>query len=114
MSEKPYGRIPLDQGLWAIVGLDWVDRLRKYTWRAEQFHCSTYAVTDIIIRGHKKKLRMHRLGANTPPGKITHHKNHITLDNRPENLLNLTSQEHTEIHSRSRIRVKYAKNPTIQ
>lgn len=114
MSEKAYGRIPLDQGLWAIVNLNWVNRLRKYAWRAERFHASIYAVTEIIVRGHPKKLRMHRLVAGTPPGKICHHKNHITLDNRPENLLNLTSKEHTALHSRSQILIKYTKNTTIK
>lgn len=66
-----------------------------------------YAVTDITVRGHPKKLRMHRLIANTPPGKITHHINHITLDNRRKNLLNVTKDEHDDLHSRNRILIKY-------
>lgn len=114
MTEKTYSLILLTDGLPAIVDPEWFDRLNKYAWRAEQFHASTYAVTDIIVRGHKKKLRMHRLIAGTPPGKICHHINHLTLDNRRKNLLNLTSDEHSKLHSHSRIRVKYAKNPTIQ
>lgn len=107
MTEPKY--IPLGNGLQAIVDADRYLGLLKYNWRAEQFHASTYAVADIIVRGHKKKLRMHRLVANTPPMKITHHKNHNSLDNRRENLLNCTKQEHNELHSRSHIRIKYEK-----
>lgn len=101
-------KIDLGQGLFAIVDASWYDRLIKYDWYPEQFHSSTYAVADIIVRGHKKKLRMHRLVANTPPGKITHHINHNSLDNRRANLLNLTKRGHNAEHSRGHIRIKYA------
>lgn len=106
--------IPLDKGMFAIVDASWFERLSKYKWRAELFHASYYAVTDIVVRGHKKTLRMHRLIANTPPRKICHHRNHNSLDNRRENLLNVTKQEHNELHSRSHIRIKFEKIPTIQ
>lgn len=106
-------KIYLGEGLFAVVDSIRRERLCKYNWYPEVFHSSTYAVADIVVRGHKKKLRMHRLVANTPPQKITHHINHITLDNRRENLLNCTKQEHNELHNRGHIRIKYEKNPTI-
>jgi len=114
MTEKPTAKIFLDINIWTTVDRDWFERLLKYNWRPEVFHASTYAVADITVRGHKKKLRMHRLIANTPPRKVTHHINHNSLDNRRENLLNLESREHTELHSQSKILIKYEKNPTIE
>lgn len=101
-------KIYVGNDMWAIVDDDWFPHLIKYQWRAELFHSSYYAVTDVAGRNGKRKLRMHRLVANTPPRKFPHHRNHNTLDNRRENLLNVTSQEHDELHSRSHIRIKYA------
>lgn len=107
-------KIDLGNGLFAIVDPERRETLCKYNWYPELFHSSTYAVADIIARGHKKKLRMHRLVANTPPRMICHHINYNTLDNRKENLLNCTKQRHNEIHSRSHIRILFEKKPTTQ
>jgi len=41
---------------------------------------------------------MHRQIMHTPKGFIVHHKNRRTLDNRKQNLINLTDEQHKEVH----------------
>ena len=48
--------------------------------------------------GKKCWTKLHRLIINAPPGKIVHHKNHNTLDNRKENLEVKTQAEHVAEH----------------
>ncbi len=55
----------------------------KYKWHVSD---KGYAVWRGIEDGVKKTIRMHRLVANTPKGKITDHINHNKLDNRKVNL----------------------------
>jgi len=111
--EKPTVKIPLGDGLYALINAEDYELIEPYEWYAHQHHCSTYAAARAKIRGRWRTLRMHRLIAHTPPRMITHHLNHNTLDNRRENLLNLTSKEHTKYHTDNKIRVKFEKNTTI-
>jgi hypothetical protein len=39
-----------------------------------------------------------QIGRSLNPGEIVHHVNHDTLDNRPENLVVMTSANHTTLH----------------
>ena len=47
-------------------------------------------------------LPMHRWISNAPRGKVVHHINENTLDNRKGNLAILTNSEHLHVHARKR------------
>ena len=102
--------IPLTNGMAALINKADYKMVSQYEWYANLFKCSYYACTNVIAKKHRRTLRMHRLIARTPPRKITHHKNHNSLDNRRSNLINLTPREHTDLHCNNRILIKYAKN----
>jgi hypothetical protein len=42
----------------------------------------------------------HRVVAKTDADQVTHHKNRIKTDNRPENLVALSNSEHAALHAR--------------
>jgi len=54
--------------------------------------------------GGKQYVRIHRLlavatyGYDEVVGKEVHHKNEIKWDNRPENIVPVTSEEHRRMH----------------
>lgn len=48
--------------------------------------------------------REHRQVLDAPDAKHVHHRNHNRSDNRPENLVAVSAQEHAAIHSRERQR----------
>jgi len=108
--DTPTREIDLGGILYALIDEADYEKVRDIKWEARRFHCSLYACADVIVRGRKRTLRMHRLIAKTPPRMITHHLNHNTLDNRRGNLLNLTPQEHMMFHSNNKIRVKFDRN----
>lgn len=72
---------------------DW-PLIRKYHWRAIWSARKVYAVAKVRENGETRYLRMHRLILNCPQGKVVHHKNRNTLDNRKCNLEIVTPEEH--------------------
>lgn len=96
--------------MFAIVDDDRYDALMKFSWRAVQAHSSYYAKTTITKNGKKIDICMHRFVARTPAGMVTHHKNKNSLDNRAENLENMTKDDHKFLERQSRIRIK--RDPT--
>jgi len=82
----------------AIVDAELYPALRKYHWRAEKSHNVIYAIARIKRNGKTTTIRMHRLVMNCPPDKFVHHINHNSLDNRRENLLNVTQKQHFLLH----------------
>lgn len=69
---------------------DDAELVSRYKWHVNDVG---YAVWRGIENGVKKTVRMHRLIAKTPKGKITDHINHDTLDNRKSNLRVCTQSE---------------------
>lgn len=101
-------RIRLTEGKVAIVDPDvWVT-LDRHVWRAKLGRGGWYAYRIQNIKGRKKYTYLHRLIANTPPGKHCHHKNGNTLDERRANLENMTPGEHEGLHRMLRISRKVA------
>ena len=99
-----YAIITLTKGLVAIVDFDEYDNLIKYKWHAHLSHGRYYAMRTVHSKNSTYQVRMHRQIMHTPNGKITHHRNRSTLDNRKTNLRNCTDPEHAAIHNLGNIR----------
>lgn len=95
----PSARIPLQNGLYALVDPDWFDVLIQFHWYAKKsFHC-WYACRKVTDGKRVWFIRMHRLIADTPPGLVCHHVNRNPLDNRRMNLQNMSEFEHAKYYS---------------
>ena len=113
MSESPYAIIPLTRGKVAMVSAHRETAIRKFAWHAVQHKRSWYAKTTIVKGDKRIVLSMHRFIAQTPFGEICHHKNRNSLDNRDENLQNMSKERHDTECRNSGILVKFAATPTI-
>lgn len=86
--------IPLTQNQVAIVNDHWYEYLNQWKWRAlwNVDTKSFYAYREEWNPETKtrKAVYMHRVVARTPAGMICDHIHHNTLDNREEELRNLT------------------------
>lgn len=109
--DKPYALIPLTQGKFAIVRANREAALLKFSWRAVQHKRSFYAKTTIVKNGRQIDISMHRFIARTPFGLVCHHDNRNSLDNRDENLVNMTKRAHDLLHTLSSILIKFEPVP---
>jgi len=85
--------IKLTQGKVAIIDADREDAIRKFSWRAVKHVRSYYAKTTINTPRGQVEISMHRFIARTPFGKVCHHKNFNSLENRLDNLQNMFPME---------------------
>lgn len=111
MTSKPYALIELTQGKVAIVSLHRLPALQKFSWRAVQHKRSWYAKTTIIKNGRQIDISMHRFIAQTKFPNVCHHDNRNSLDNRDENLINMTKQAHDLLHTLDSILIKFEPCP---
>jgi len=105
--EKPYALILLTQGKVTIVSAHREAALLKFSWRAVQHKRSWYAKTTIVKKGRQIDISMHRFIARTRFGMVCHHDNRNSLDNRDENLINMTKEQHDLLHTLNNILIKY-------
>lgn len=96
--------------MFAIVDEIYYQRLSLFTWYAKKYHRSWYARTNVTRKGKTKSLGMHRMIAKTPAGHVPHHKNYNSLDNREENLENMTYKNHNDFHRENHIKLIFEKN----
>jgi len=108
--ENPKAKIDLGNGFFAIVDADYKAVLEKFSWRAVKAHCNWYAKATINAAGKILDISMHRFIAHTPRHYVCHHINHDSLDNRRENLVNMTKQSHASYHSLNNITIKRDRN----
>lgn len=95
--------LPLTHGKYALLDpCHWVSLERK-GWRAKKSRGGWYAYKITRVNGKNCYTYLHRHVAKTPTGKVTHHKNGFTLDDRETNLLNLKESEHKDLHRMLRI-----------
>ncbi len=83
-----FRRIPLTQGLYALVdGADY-PALVQHKWHATRGRHTWYAQRKIWDADAKKEItiKMHRVILAVPPGYVVDHINRNGLDNRPANL----------------------------
>lgn len=85
-------KIPLSQGLYAIVSEEDWPKVKDYTWSATN-HLHTYYASTSVIDGNGKKCRiyMHRLILETP--NLVDHIDRNGLNNKKDNLREATKSE---------------------
>jgi len=110
-TESTPAFIKLGQGKFAIIDhADW-PALSKFAWRAVKARRNWYAKATIYKAGVKIDICMHRFIARTRYPLVTHHINYNSLDNRRENLVNMTKKDHHLKHKLNNIQVRYTANP---
>lgn len=89
--------IELTQGQFAIVDDEDFGWLSQWKWRAhwDKNAKTYYACRNHTVDGKYIHLSMARLIMDTPNGLLTDHINHNTLDNRKENLRNVTISQNS-------------------
>jgi len=83
-------KIPLSQGLYALVDPEDYEGLSRYKWYACRCKHTYYAGRRLANR---KVVLMHREIMKTPPGMVVDHKNLNGLDNRKRYLRNCTPRQ---------------------
>ena len=93
----PFRRIPLTQGMYAIVDPDDYKRLNKYKWYVIKGRNTFYAARTIRPGINKKRIciKMHREIINPPYPLVVDHINHNGLDNRKANLRPVTQSQNS-------------------
>lgn len=89
-------RIPLTQGLFAIVDDEDFEWLNQWKWSAFKSRYSYYAQRNQGPRKKQKTILMHRQILNAQKGQITDHKEHNGLDNRKENIRICTPRQNSQ------------------
>lgn len=103
--------IRLTKGKIAIVDPWWWVKLNRKGWKAVLRKGGWYALKITGKKGRYKYHYMPRIIKGTPKGAECHHQNRNTLDNREENLENVTGIKHREIQQLSRITKYRQKKP---
>lgn len=92
-------KLPLTQGLYAIIDQDDYKNLKKFSWHAHCFRnpsgkkILTAKATVYDEKRMVKTIYMHRLLMNAKPGQEVDHINRNRLDNRKKNLRFCTRQQ---------------------
>ena len=117
MKENPPGLksnfklIPVGKNHFAIVDPWRYEALMKFRWDAVKSPFKIYAKSTFFKDGKWIKISMHRFISKTPTGQVCHHLNGRTLDNRKQNLANMTKRDHTALHHNNNILIKYSSFP---
>lgn len=90
--------VPLGRRGFALVDPEDFERVSAYHWRLLRSQNCFYAARRFIRNGKTITIKLHRFIMNTLPGYECHHKNHNPIDDRRENLENLTPSQHREKH----------------
>lgn len=91
-------RIDLGNGLFALIDAEDLEWVLRYKWHVRHARGCKYAVRKVRTGGKEFLVPMHRMIMHTPRDQVTHHINHNGLDNRKVNLLNMTKDQHHELH----------------
>ena len=95
--------IKLTKGKTTIVDPEVWAKINRKNWRAKKSSGGWYAYKIETHNGKKVYVYLHRLIMNTPKGRICHHKNGHTLDNRKSQLEHVTPTQHEQHHQMRRI-----------
>lgn len=105
--ETNFRLIPVSPNTFAIVSPEDYPTLNHYRWRLVKARWNSYAKADYTKDGNKFTISMHRLIARTPFGQVCHHINSRTLDNRRQNLRNMSRMEHRMHHQTNRLQIRF-------
>ncbi len=97
--DTPIAKIPLQNGMVALVDPKWFEVLSSVRWYAKKSNSQFYACRKVTDGKRIWFDRMHRLIAHTPRGLVCHHINRNSLDNRRANLQNMSEFEHAKYYS---------------
>ena len=78
-----------------------LEYVNHFTWHIKSGLHYKYAYRETEIDGKVKRVYMHRELSACPKNKVCHHMNYCGLDNRKENLRNMSKKEHIYLHNRS-------------
>lgn len=85
--------IPLTQGQFAVVDASDYEWLMQWKWYAHWSPQMKSFYAKARSRDGNSELNMHSLIAGTPKGHQTDHENHLTLDNRRNNVRPATAEQ---------------------
>ena len=91
--------LDLGKGFFTIVDCRLYDHLKQWRWYAKRSSHCYYAVRKTTRNGKEIIIRMHRQLMSCPLGMEVHHINQDSLDNRLENLIICTPQQHRDFHN---------------
>lgn len=86
-------RLPLTQGQFAIIDEQDAPRVAKHKWFARKERIIWYAYTNVVIKGHRTVITLHRFLLDFPSGLTVDHINGNGLDCRRSNLRVCTNTE---------------------
>ena len=86
-------KIELTQGQFALVDDEDFKYLNQWKWCACKKTNGFIAVSNIILNGRRKSIKMHRVLMNTPPKMEVDHIDHNQLNNQKYNLRNCTHKQ---------------------
>jgi hypothetical protein len=93
-------KIPLSQGLFALVDDEDFERVNAFKWCAslESRGTKYYAIRWVTVNRKRVKIRMAHFILDIPPGSlapgtVVDHRHHDSLDNRKENLEIISQEE---------------------
>lgn len=99
--------IPVGTTHAAIVSPEDYEWLSNYTWHPVQAHFGTYAKAHYTTKGKRRSISMHRIVNQTRFGFVCHHKNGRTLDNRRENLVEMSKIDHKLHHMNNNVMKRF-------
>ena len=105
--EDNFRMIPVSPDTFAIVSPEDYPTLTNYRWRLVRAKWNSYAKAEYKRDGKRFTISMHRLVARTPFGMVCHHVNSRTLDNRRQNLRNMSKADHKILHTTNSLQIKY-------
>ncbi len=86
-------KIPLSQGLFALVDDEDFEYLNQWKWQALRDHNTFYAVRNEKINGKIVHFKMHRVIMKTLANQMVDHRDHNGLNNQKYDLRNCTNQQ---------------------
>lgn len=93
LIEGDVARVPLSQGLFALIDSADADLVGKYNWCVRQGKWGPYAMRAKKIGGIKHYIYLHRFIMRPADGLMVDHKNRDGLDNRRCNLRICTASQ---------------------